>query len=119
MALDAHPRQHIIVCMHHHPLPMGSAWLDGVALRDAPDFWKIIDAHETVKAVVCGHVHQASDRQRNGVRCLSTPSTCSQFLPGSDFFALDSRPPGLRWLILHPDGRLDTEVDWTRSRESA
>jgi 3',5'-cyclic-AMP phosphodiesterase len=98
---------------------MGSAWLDGVALRDAPEFWKVIDSNPNVKAVVCGHVHQAADRQRNNVRFLSTPSTCAQFLPGSEFFALDDRPPGLRWLTLHANGRLETEVDWTPSRALA
>ena len=115
-ALSVHGSQHVLVWMHHHPLPMGSAWLDGVALRDAGEFWKIIDANPNVRAVACGHVHQASDRQRNSVRFLSTPSTCAQFLPGSEFFALDVRPPGLRWLTLFPDGRLETEVDWTQSR---
>ena len=34
-ALAAHAGQHVLVAMHHHPLPMGSTWLDGVALRDA------------------------------------------------------------------------------------
>jgi Icc protein len=111
-ALAAHAGQHILVAMHHHPLPMGSTWLDGVALRDAPAFWSVIDAHASVRAVVCGHVHQAADRTRNNVRFLSTPSTCAQFLPGSDFFALDDRPPGMRWLELHDDGRIETEVSW-------
>ena len=116
-ALEAHAGQHVLVCMHHHPMPMGSAWLDGVALRDAPDFLRIIDANPHVKAVLWGHVHQASDRQRNNVRFLSTPSTCSQFLPGSDFFALDDRPPGLRWLELFADGRIKTAVDWLTPQE--
>jgi Icc protein len=101
--------------MHHHPLPMGSAWLDGVALRDAAAFLEVIDAHPQVRGVLWGHVHQASDRQRGAVRFLSTPSTCSQFLPDSEFFALDGRPPGLRWLMLHPDGGIDTELDWAPS----
>ena len=117
-ALSAHAGQHVLVCMHHHPLPMGSTWLDGVALRDATEFWKVIDAHSHVRGVVCGHVHQASDRERNNVRFLSTPSTCAQFLPGSAFFALDERPPGLRWLELLPDGRIETEVSWV-AQESA
>jgi Icc protein len=112
-ALAAHAGQHVLVAMHHHPLPMGSAWLDGVALRDAPQFLEIVDAHPSIRAVVCGHVHQESDRNRNRVRFLSTPSTCAQFLPRSDFFALDVRPPGMRWLTLHPDGTLSTEVTWT------
>jgi 3',5'-cyclic-AMP phosphodiesterase len=118
-ALAAHTDQHVLIAMHHHPLPMGSSWLDGVALRDAAAFWEIVDANPHVRVVVCGHVHQASDRERNGVRFLSTPSTCAQFLPGSAFFALDERPPGLRWLELHPDGRVETEVAWVPQRATA
>ena len=111
-ALAAHEGQHVLVAMHHHPLPMGSTWLDGVALRDAQAFWGLIDAHPSVRGVVCGHVHQAADRTRNRVRFMSTPSTCAQFLPGSEFFALDDRPPGMRWIELHDDGRIDSEVSW-------
>lgn len=117
-ALAAHADQHVLVAMHHHPLPMGSTWLDGVALRDAAAFWEIIDANPQVRVIVCGHVHQASDRERGGVKFLSTPSTCAQFLPGSAFFALDERPPGLRWLELHADGRVETEVAWVAQRAS-
>jgi Icc protein len=111
-ALAAHAGQHVLVAMHHHPFPMGSTWLDGVALRDSAAFWSVIDAHESVRAVVCGHVHQAADRMRNNVRFLSTPSTCAQFLPGNEFFALDDRPPGMRWLKLDDDGSIETEVSW-------
>jgi Icc protein len=118
-ALAAHADQHVLVAMHHHPLPMGSTWLDGVALRDAAAFWEIIDANRHVRAVVCGHVHQASEHERNGVRFFTTPSTCAQFLPGSAFFALDERPPGLRWLELHADGRIETEVAWVPQPASA
>jgi Icc protein len=104
--------QHVVVCMHHQPLPMGSAWLDGVGLRDAEQFLELLDVHSNVRAVLWGHVHQASDRMRGQVRFLSAPSTCSQFLPSSDSFALDNRPPGMRWLHLHDDGRIETEVTW-------
>ncbi len=111
-ALSEHAGRHVLVAMHHHPLPLGSRWLDGVGLRDADRFLAVLDTHPHVRAVVCGHVHQASDRERRGVRFISTPSTCSQFLPGSEFFALDDRPPGFRWLVLHADGRIETEVGW-------
>jgi Icc protein len=110
--LREHATQHVVICMHHQPLAMGSAWLDGVGLRDAEQFLEIVDAHANVRAVLWGHVHQASDRIRGKVRFLSAPSTCSQFLPSSDCYALDNRPPGMRWLQLHADGRIDTAVIW-------
>jgi Icc protein len=110
-----HIDQHVLVCLHHHPIPMGSRWLDAVALRDADSFLQMIDRCENVRGVTCGHVHQASARDRNGVTYFSAPSTCSQFLPGSDFFALDHRPPGCRWFYLFADGRLESEVQWVNS----
>lgn len=117
-ALTRFADHHVLIAMHHHPLPLGSAWLDGVGLRDANKFLAVIDQHPQVRGVVCGHVHQESDQERGGVRYITTPSTCSQFLPGSDTFALDDRPPGLRWLVLHPDGQLETHVEWVTQGSS-
>jgi Icc protein len=57
-------------------------------------------------------VHQVHDTERNGVKLFSTPSTCAQFLPLSNSFAIDRRPPGYRWLDLNPDGTITTEVVW-------
>lgn len=111
-ALSEHRTQHALVCMHHQPLNMGSAWLDGVGLRDADRFLEVLDSHDNVRGVLWGHVHQASDRKRGNVRFVSAPSTCSQFLPNSDFFAIDSRPPGMRWFKLQADGGLETSLVW-------
>ncbi|MDX1561918.1 MAG: phosphodiesterase, partial [Gammaproteobacteria bacterium] len=94
-ALQENSGQHVLVCMHHQPLNMGSAWLDGVGLRDADRFLQLVERSNNVRGVLWGHVHQASDRTRGNVRFLSAPSTCSQFLPSSDFFAIDNRPPGM------------------------
>jgi Icc protein len=104
--------QYALVAMHHHPVPMGSMWLDGIGLRNADEFFAIIDRYPQVRGITWGHVHQAADSTRNGVSLMSAPSTCSQFLPNTDVFKLDLRPPGYRWLNLLPDGRIDTEVLW-------
>jgi Icc protein len=110
-ALAGSPK-HAMVCLHHHPIPMGSHWLDAVGLAEAQEFWHIIDAHANVRAVVWGHVHQAFDGKRGDVRLLATPSTGAQFLPKSERYALDSRPPAYRSFELHADGRIDTQVHW-------
>jgi Icc protein len=103
---------HCLIALHHQPVPMGSLWLDSVPLRNADEFLAICDRHSRLRGIVWGHVHQASDRERRGVRLLSTPSTCAQFRPESDRFALDTRPPGYRWIDLHTDGSIDTTVVW-------
>jgi Icc protein len=110
--LHEHRTLHTLICLHHHPVPMGSRWLDGVALSNPHDLLNIVDTAPQVRGILWGHVHQASDRQRNSIRLMSTPSTCSQFLPNSDNFAIDARPPGFRWLDLCPDGTIDSEVIW-------
>jgi 3',5'-cyclic-AMP phosphodiesterase len=104
--------QNVLVCLHHQPLPMGSTWLDGVGLEQADRFLSVVERHKHIRGILWGHVHQASDRSRSGIRFLSTPSTCAQFLPDSVSFALDDRPPGARWLILESDGQIDTDVQW-------
>jgi Icc protein len=106
---------HALVCLHHHPVAMGSRWLDGIGLANAEDFWRVVDSHSHVRAVVWGHVHQALDSVRKGVRLIATPSTCAQFLPGSDRYAIDSRPPAYRLMDLHDDGRIDSEIRWVES----
>ena len=99
-----------LVCLHHHPVAVGSDWIDEQMISDAGDFWRVIERHESVRAVLWGHVHQECDRDRNGIRMLASPSTCVQFAPNNASFKADNLPPGYRWLDLHPDGRIETGV---------
>jgi Icc protein len=115
-ALASAHKRHCLVCLHHHPVDMGSLWLDRVGLENADEFLKVIDRHRNVRAIVWGHVHQSYEGLRKGVRLLATPSTCAQFLPKADDFAVDRRPPGYRTLELRPDGSLLTEVVWVDKR---
>jgi Icc protein len=113
--LSANPSQHVLICLHHHPIPMRSEWLDQVGLDDADQFLRIVREHSNVRGVLWGHVHQSLDSFVQGVRFMSTPSTCAQFVPGSEDFAIDDRPPGYRVLELMPDGTIATEVVWLES----
>jgi Icc protein len=111
-SLEENRSLHTLICVHHHPIAMGSRWLDGVSLHNADDFFEIVNQYSQVRGILWGHVHQASDRRRKGVRLISSPSTCSQFLPNSDDFVLDARSPGYRWLDLGFSGAIDTAVTW-------
>jgi 3',5'-cyclic-AMP phosphodiesterase len=101
---------HTLICLHHHPVNIGCAWLDRQKIADADDFFALVDAFPSVKGILWGHVHQQLDSERNGVKLLSSPSTCVQFAPGSEDFQADSLPPGYRWLELHADGAIVSGV---------
>ncbi len=103
--------RHVLVCLHHNPVPVGSPWLDTMMVDNAAEFFAVLDRHPAVRAVLWGHVHQAYDQVRNGVRLLASPSTCIQFQPQSKGFALDEAPPGYRWLELHDSGAIETGVE--------
>ena len=109
-ALAGARTEHVMVCLHHHPVPMGCAWLDTQVVASAGRFFEVIDRHPNVRAVIWGHVHQEFSGERNGVKLYAVPSTCVQFKPGSDDFAVDDTAPGYRWFDLHADGRIETAV---------
>ena len=111
-ALAREPARPALIALHHHPMPVGSRWLDGVALQDPGALWGVLERHANVRAVVFGHVHQEFDEMRGPIRVLGSPSTCVQFLARSDDFALDpSLGPGYRWFELRPDGAFATGVE--------
>ncbi|MGH8307763.1 MAG: 3',5'-cyclic-AMP phosphodiesterase [Gammaproteobacteria bacterium] len=101
----------ILIALHHQPVPIGSAWLDRIALDNAGEFFDVVDRFKNVRAVLWGHIHQTFESKRQGVRLMATPSTCVQFLPGSKDFAVDTKPPGMRWLMLYTNGQIDTEIE--------
>jgi Icc protein len=99
-----------LISLHHHPVPMMSAWMDTMQLQNAAALWAVIDKHPQVRGVLWGHVHQNYDAFRNRVRLLATPSTCVQFAARSENFAIDTLGPGYRRLRLSSDGEIDTDV---------
>lgn len=109
-ALQATAGSHVLIALHHQPVPVGSTWLDQQIVGNAVDFFAVVDRYRHVKGIIWGHVHQVFEIQRNGVKLMSVPSTCVQFKPHSQDFAVDSEAPGYRWLDLHADGRIDTGV---------
>ena len=109
-SLRAHPQHHALVCLHHHAMPAGSLWIDRLGLQQPHALQAALKSQPNIRAVLWGHVHQQSHQHHDGIEWISSPSTCVQFKPGSDEFALDNLPPGYRQLNLHADGRIDTRV---------
>lgn len=115
--LAASEKAHAVVCLHHPPVRVGSRWLDSVGLHNADEFLAAIAGYGKVRATISGHVHQALCEEIEGITVIATPSTCRQFKPKSDEFALDDRPPGYRHVTLHADGRIESELIWLADDE--
>lgn len=108
--LEADPECFALICMHHHPVPIGSAWLDSIGIADSNAFNEFVVSHPQIRVVIWGHIHQEWDETRGHARYLGTPSTCFQFAPGLERMALDHRMPGARRLTLSRNGTIRTQV---------
>ncbi|WP_180080865.1 3',5'-cyclic-AMP phosphodiesterase [Acinetobacter sp. YH12201] len=103
-------QQFVIVACHHHPFAMQSKWIDQHKLKNPENLTAVLARHSHVKAVIFGHVHQDSCHEWQHIRFFSTPSTCVQFKPFSENFALDDQAPGFRVLHLKANGELETQI---------
>lgn len=139
--LEARPMQprYVLVCVHHNPLPTGARWMQDIGLRDGAELLSTLQQFDCARAVVHGHIHHQFERAvgrdriddhefesevidarvdhqverqgRGSPAVLGTPSTCVQFAPHSEDFAVDARQPGYRWFRLHADGSFETGVE--------
>lgn len=109
--LHCHPDDHALVCLHHPPVSIDSQWMDAMSLTNADRFFSVLDRHLQVRCVLWGHIHQEFDDRRKNVRLLGTPSTCVQFTPRAKQHERDKKKPGYRWLVLNPDGSIETGVN--------
>ncbi|KXJ40598.1 MAG: hypothetical protein AXA67_09860 [Methylothermaceae bacteria B42] len=100
-----------LIALHHPPVPVGSAWMDTMQLENGEAFLKLASSFPQVKCIIFGHVHQDFVSQYHSLTLMSSPSTCFQFKPHASDFALDTKPAGWRWLHLHCDGAIDTQIE--------
>ena len=106
--LGEHPGRHVLLALHHQPVPVDSAWIDRYALDEAAAFWSLVDRHAQVRCVTWGHVHQDYHSRRGSVSLLGSPSSVANSLPNADAFTLDLSGPACRWLELDMKGGVET-----------
>ncbi len=102
--------EHILVALHHQPIPVNAPWIDRYALEQPVRFLNYLDREKRVRCVVWGHVHHAFASDRNGVSFLGAPSSVANSLPETAKFTLDLAGPSCRWLELDADGSVTTGV---------
>ncbi len=101
-----------LIAMHHHPSPIGSAWIDAYRLMNADAFWQTLQAHPTHHRphVLSGHVHQAAILVQEHGTLYTCPATSRQFIAHQDTFGIDQVADGFRLLQLYNNATLDTWV---------
>lgn len=110
--IDSAQQDFIALCLHHPPIRLRSRWLDGVGLDDSDRLLALLEEYDSIRLVLFGHAHQAAEAVHANARILGTPSTCRQFKPKSDEFALDNRPPAYRRITLNDDGSTLSDLVW-------
>ena len=108
-----------IVLGHHPPVRIQSEWLDQHRMQEGDQLMNLMNSSGNVRAYICGHVHQRHESQIGSLLFLTAPSTCFQFEPASNQFAVAEDGPGYRWLELSPDGSIKTEVVYLPRSELA
>ncbi|PMK67070.1 hypothetical protein BCT93_22780 [Vibrio lentus] len=108
--LTRYPEQHVALFMHHHALPIGSAWIDQYQIRDRDTFLAWLRDYPTIRAVITGHIHQTFSAIQEGVAFYGSPSTCVQFVQGREKAEVAELGPGYRELVFRADGEVDTQV---------
>ena len=101
--------RNVLIVTHHHIEPVGCPWLDWARIQ-SPTLLEFAAENEAVRGVAFGHVHQEVDACLADRPLFGTPSTCFQFQPRSERFAMTREAPGWRWLTLEPSGRIRSQV---------
>jgi len=101
--LAAHRGQPTLVFMHHHPWPLGLAWMDAMHLRNGEELVGVLQQYPDVRWMICGHVHLDQAIQRQGLTMLTSPATCFQVSKISQTFKVLPGPPGFRLVWIKGD----------------
>lgn len=106
---------YIAVWLHHHPVDIGSPWMDQMKVSNGMALFEIIMKFQQVRCVIWGHIHQDYTSQLGQVLLVGSPSTCIQFKPDTLEFEKDVLPPGYRKFRFRHDGRIDSTLHWLDS----
>lgn len=104
--------RHILVAVHHHPTPSGTAWMDELMLEDGERLLARLEQDPRVRGLVYGHVHMLVETRRAHIKLLSCPASSIQFVPGREEAVASDEGPGYRMLQLRADGEIDSRVEF-------
>lgn len=95
-----------LVCFHHPPARLGIPFVDGIRLREAERLAEVLDKHDNVVAVLCGHAHTGAVTTFAGRPLVVAPGVVSTaVLPFESTEVLDyGLPPAAAFHVLGDRG---------------
>ncbi|OHV09992.1 metallophosphoesterase [Kushneria phosphatilytica] len=100
-----------LIAMHHPPVSVNSAWMDGAGVADRDAFWQTLALYDQVQLVIAGHVHHVFETRQQEVAVQTVPAVSQQFAPASAEFTLDDTArPGYRIIELADSGAWQSRV---------
>jgi 3',5'-cyclic AMP phosphodiesterase CpdA len=71
---EMNPAAPAVLAFHHPPVLLHDQWLDGMRQFGADRLAGLLSRHPRVRALLCGHVHQAVSARFAGVPLIAAPS---------------------------------------------
>lgn len=99
--------EHVLVALHHQPVPVGSPWIDRYSLQEPEPLLDLLQNDGRVRLVAWGHIHQDFSAEQGGMKLMGAPSCVSNSIPGREKFTLDLAGPACRWLVLGRGGSVE------------
>ncbi|WP_020396198.1 metallophosphoesterase [Thiolinea disciformis] len=114
------PEDFVLLFMHHHPITIGSGWMESHGLQQAEQFWDCVAPFPQLKAIGFGHIHnshQGSYQLPDGriIPVLGTPATCVQLAHTQATIQFEHTRSGWREWLLAADGTLSSNVHFLPS----
>lgn len=96
----------VCIFMHHAPLAVGHALLDGIGLLDAGELAEVVAGRRNVRQILFGHLHRPVCGHWRGIPFAGLPGLNHQTaldLTGSDIWIGAHEPPAYAVVLVRPD----------------
>jgi len=113
LLLNVNHEKFQLFMMHHHAIDVGY-FIDRHALTNQDEFKQLLAGIEQLKAVACGHIHNALeliiDTGGNKVPLYTCPATSIQFDISADTVANSGKSAGYRIYSLFNNGKVESQA---------
>jgi 3',5'-cyclic-AMP phosphodiesterase len=83
--------KNVCIVMHHHPIKVGSPFIDRHMLQNTDDFFTLLSKYNNISVIMTGHVHNDYSILYNNIKVETSPATCVQFSSSDEHLDLNKK----------------------------